>query len=131
MIERPTARWRSAVSRQTAEVAAGTLAPDKAYAVELWPADFVTRVDAAFDVYDVGVRALRSPSDDAVMTVVQRIVMALNDIDEDHGAIETGEREELCEFIIMSLAEAGVDVDAIAARRGVDRWDLTDEWRDW
>jgi hypothetical protein len=42
-----------------------------------------------------------SSSDEAVMAAVERVVVSLNDIDEEHGAIETGEREELCEYIVM------------------------------
>jgi hypothetical protein len=58
--------------------------------------------------------------------------MALNAIDEEHGSrIETGEREELCEYIDDVLTDAGIDVGGLTARRDIDRAELTDEWREW
>lgn len=72
-----------------------------------------------------------SAADDDVFAVVERIVLALNALDKAHGRIETGEREELCEYIDGALGEAGVDVRALTDRRGIGRHELTDSWRDW
>ncbi|MET9695325.1 hypothetical protein ABZY31_00105 [Streptomyces sp. NPDC006529] len=41
------------------------------------------------------------------------------------------EREQLCDYIDRSLTGSGVDVTALAARRGIDRSEITDRWRDW
>ncbi|BFO15286.1 hypothetical protein SHKM778_16740 [Streptomyces sp. KM77-8] len=41
------------------------------------------------------------------------------------------EREQLCEYIDQTLSEHGIDVAALAARRGIDRAEITDSWRDW
>lgn len=131
MINRPTESWRREVSEQAAAVAAGTLSADDAYADELWPSDFVAAVDVALDSYEAAVRSFRSPSDDDIFRAVQHVVVALNDINEEHEAIETGEREELCEYIDAVLTEAGIDVQALTSRRGIDRAELTDLWRDW
>jgi len=45
--------------------------------------------------------------------------------------IETGEREELCEYISLVLEEAGIDTRELAARRGIGVHELTYEWREW
>ncbi|MET9598237.1 hypothetical protein [Streptomyces sp. NPDC006459] len=80
-------------------------------------------------------RALQEPSDEAVFAAVERVVLALNAIDQDsqHGGSHfcTEEREQLCEYIDLTLGEHGVDVAALAARQGIDRAAITDRWRDW
>lgn len=131
MIERPSAAWRRNVERQTAAVAAGTLDEEEAYAVRLWPGDFIAAVDTALEEHEAEARALRAPSDGDVFAAVRRVVLALNAINEEHGRIETGEREELCDYIDNVLTSAGIDTAALAARRGIDRAELTDSWRDW
>lgn len=131
MITRPTKEWRDQVQQQKAAVAAGTLNEAQAYALHLWPESFIDAVDAALDQYEADARWLRGPIDEQAFASVERVVSALNDIDYEHGRIETCEREELCEYIDDVLAEAGVDVDALTARRGIPRHELTDQWRDW
>ncbi|MFG3711666.1 hypothetical protein [Micromonospora sp. NPDC047730] len=131
MIERPTRGWRREVATQEAAVAAGGLDPVEAYAAELWPADFTTAVDAVLDAYEHDAAALDPTADEAVWAAVERVVLGLNAADESHGAIETGEREELAEYIDAVLTNAGVDVAALTARRGLSRAELTDSWRDW
>ncbi len=128
MMERPTVRWRNEVVEQEAAVAAGTLAPDKAYAIHLWPTGFTEAVDTVLAAYE---RDLDTSSDETVWAAVEAVVVGLNTADEAFGAIETGEREELAEYIDAVLTGAGVDVAALTARRGRDRSELTDSWRDW
>ncbi|MEU7826353.1 hypothetical protein [Catellatospora sp. NPDC049133] len=130
MIERPTARWRHKVLREREALAAGALSPDDAYAERLWPLEFIEATDAALAAYEAEVAALRDPSDDDLFAVAERVVLALNDADEEHGAIETGEREQLIEYIENVLTHTGVDVPALCARRGEDREALTGA-RDW
>lgn len=73
----------------------------------------------ALAAYETEVAALRDPSDDDLMAAVDRVVLALNDIDEVHGCIETDERYELCQFIEDVLTHKGFDVRALCARRGL------------
>jgi len=63
-------------------------------------------------------------------------VLALNKVNErqrDAGSIgyETGEREELCEYIDASLEESGIDVRGLEGRHGIDRAEIAGNWRDW
>jgi hypothetical protein len=71
-----------------------------------------------------------------VLDVVKRLVLALNEINRQHFSAglmgyETDEREKLCDYIDESLEEAAISVEALAARQGVGRWEITDKWRDW
>lgn len=130
MIERPSQRWQRVVGEQAAAVAAGTLPREEAHAAEFWPPAFIQAVDKALTAYEREIAQLPAQTDDLVWAAVRRVVLALNDTGGDEF-IETGEREELAGFIDRVLADAGVDVDALLARGGRDRGELTDEWRDW
>jgi hypothetical protein len=52
-------------------------------------------------------------------------------LDAGHLGYETGEREELCSYIDATLTESGIDVAALDARNGFQRWELGDRWRTW
>jgi hypothetical protein len=130
MVERLSHRWRRETAEQEAAVAAGTLPPDAAYALTFFPPAFVAAVDAALDAYEQEVASLAPRTDEAVWAAVERVVLALNDVDRAFGHhIETMTREELSEYIEDVLAEAGIDVKALLDRRGVD--EAAGEWRDW
>ncbi|WP_144120986.1 hypothetical protein [Catellatospora sichuanensis] len=126
MIDRPTNHWRESVHHEREQVAAGILAPEDAFTEEFWPPTFIEAVDIALAAYENEVAGLRDPSDDDVSAVAERVVLALNEIDAEDDLIETGERDELCEYIEAVLTNAGIDVDALCARRGEDREALTD-----
>ncbi|WP_238009539.1 DUF5713 family protein [Dactylosporangium sp. AC04546] len=130
MIERLTHQWRQETAEQEAAVAAGTLPANEAYARVFFPPAFVAAVDAALAAYEQEIASLDPPTDEAVWVAVERVVLALNDVDLDFGQhIETMTREELSEYIEDVLAAAGIDVEALLKRRGVD--EAAGEWRDW
>lgn len=61
------------------------------------------------------------PSEDEIMSCVEKVVLKLNDLNEQYDYyIETMEREDLCEFIIKAAQIAGLETDE----------DITEEWRD-
>jgi hypothetical protein len=97
----------------------------------------ISGTDAALDDFTYEFRYVDVESDDAVMDAVRSAVLSLNRIYRAHvdrdgcASYETGEREELCSYIESCLEEAGVDVDALAARRRLTRDEITDEWRQW
>jgi hypothetical protein len=134
---RPSDKWQRQVDEQAAEVAQGLLPLADAYAFQLWPESLRVGTDAALAVFEDELRALKSPSDEDVMGVVEHVVLALNKINEQHvsaGLVgyETGEREELCEYVDASLEESGIDVEALEARNGIKRRDgIAGRWRDW
>lgn len=73
--------------------------------------------DAALAAFEDELYALKSPSDSDVLDVVKDVVLALNEINEQHvntgqTGYETDEREELCDYIDASLEESGIDVES-------------------
>lgn len=63
----------------------------------------------------------KNPSDQTIMLCVKKVVLSLNELNENHEfIIETMEREDLCEFILRAVAMAGLQTDD----------DVTEEWRD-
>ncbi|MCP2312920.1 hypothetical protein [Kitasatospora paracochleata] len=133
MMIRPSRTWRDGVAEEARELAAGTLEPGQACMAILFPEALLAATDAVLGDFEADVRALAEPSDQQVMAVVERVVLALNAVNEsfDHAAYETDERERLCEYIDQVLAHSGIDVPALTARQGIDRYAITDEWRDW
>lgn len=99
----------------------------------LFPESLLSRTDEALSAFESEVRAFSDPSDGQVFRVVEHLVLTLNVINDDHkgAAYETDEREALCKYIDQMLDEAGVDVEALAARHGLSRYAITDRWRRW
>ena len=120
MAERPSTEWRAHVAEY----------PESA---ELFPESLLTRTDEVLATFEAEVAELVDPSDDDVFAAIERVVLVLNAVNDsyDGAAYETEEREQLCAYIEDTLTEAGVDVDALAARRGLTRHSITDEWREW
>ena len=61
------------------------------------------------------------------------LVVALNEInaDYDYAVIETGEREQLCQFVEDVIDESSVDIGDFANHLGCEKCEVTDQWRDW
>ncbi|MFF8196586.1 hypothetical protein ACF05L_38300 [Streptomyces bobili] len=89
--------------------------------------------DEALRTFESEVEALRGQGDEQVFDAIKRVVLVLNEINEDHdgAGYETEEREQLCLYIDQTLTERGIDVSALAARRGISRTEITDDGRDW
>ncbi|MBL3671653.1 hypothetical protein JL475_38535 [Streptomyces sp. M2CJ-2] len=133
MAERPTTNWRHGIAEEAADLAAGTLDPECACTAGLFPEELLTATDTVFDTFEEELARLGDAGDEQVFAVVERVVLALNAVDEVHNesAFDTDEREELCDYIDQSLTEHGVDVVALTARHGLGRYQLTDKWRKW
>ncbi|AZP19223.1 hypothetical protein EJC51_26035 [Streptomyces aquilus] len=133
MAERPTTNWRHGIAEEAEELAAGTLDPECACMAALYPEELLATTDAALDAFEHELPGLGEASDEQVFAVVERFVLALNEVNDANngGAFETDEREELCDFIDESLTEHGVDVVALTARHGLGRYQLTNKWRKW
>ncbi|MET7860054.1 hypothetical protein ABZS81_23130 [Streptomyces sp. NPDC005318] len=117
------------------DVEAGILGPECAGAAEMYPESLLRATDSVLEVFEAEMCVLVEPSDEEVLGAVERVVLALNAVDGDasHGGAGycTEEREQVCEYIDLTLGEHGVDVAALAARRGINRGEITDAWRDW
>jgi hypothetical protein len=133
VVERPTTSWRRYTEEQEAAVAAGTLDPDScdAWALGLWPAGFTADADAALAAFERRIEQADLTGSHEVWVLIREVVLSLNAVDERWQAIETDEREVLCQYIDDALTAAGADLPAIASRFGIHRYDITDEWRKW
>jgi hypothetical protein len=141
MASRPSDKWRAETEREAAELAARIRSPDQAYAAVLWPESLIASTDAALAAFEAELAALlfvsaNTVDDDDVLAVVHRAVLALNAIDDQHfqtsrTGYETGEREDLCDYIDATLTESGIDVAALAIRNGREPAELIGEWRTW
>jgi hypothetical protein len=133
---RPSDEWRRQVEEEASEVARGVLPSERAYASDLWPESLRAATDSALAAFEHELRAVRSPSDDEVLSIVERVVLALNKINDEHvragkTGYETGEREQLCSYIDAALEEAGIDVDALERRHGISHREIAGRWRTW
>jgi hypothetical protein len=133
MAERPTTNWRRHIAAEVAELAAGTLNPDCACMVDLYPDELLSATDGVLDAFETELTTVDGGNDEQVFAAVEAVVLALNAVNEAHDecAFETDEREQLCLYIDEALTEQGVDVTALTARHGLGRHELTDQWRDW
>ncbi|MFE5143538.1 hypothetical protein ACFRDV_38850 [Streptomyces fagopyri] len=133
MAERPTTNWLDGIAREAEELAAGTLDPECACMAGLFPEELLTSTDAVLEIFESELPGLGEADDAQIFGVVERVVLALNAVNEAHNesAYETDEREQLCEFIDRSLTEHGVDIVTLTARHGLGRYQITDKWRNW
>ncbi|GAA3203944.1 hypothetical protein ACFO1B_42670 [Dactylosporangium siamense] len=133
LAKRPSSEWREGIAEEARLVASGALEQDFAVTAKLFPPDLLQRFDDVFDAFERNVSELTVKSDTNVLAVIQAVVSMLNMLNDeyDSDAIATGERDVLCEYIDRTISESGVDLDALSARHGLVRDDLTDEWRTW
>jgi hypothetical protein len=130
---RPTCEWREGIEEEARLVAVGALEAEFAVTATLFPRDLLLRVDEILDTFERDVSALHASSDERVLAIVQKVVLALNSLNDEYNrqAIATSERDMLCKYIDQAIAESGVDLDALSGRQGVPRSELTDAWRTW
>jgi hypothetical protein len=135
MTVKPSQNWRAAKAEEARGLAAGTLSPECAPMAELFPDELIDATDAVLEAFEADLRGLTlgDRSDERVLQVVERVVRALNAVNDAYGgaAYETGEREELCAYMDAALTAHGTEVGAVAARAGMGRHEITDRWRDW
>ncbi|MGW4385427.1 hypothetical protein [Streptomyces sp. NPDC004685] len=84
MSERPTTGWRKGIDKEQGELAAGTLDPDCACMAELFPERLITATDSVLGAFEADISALQGDSDEHVFAVVQRVVLALNAVNDEH-----------------------------------------------
>ncbi|MFD5117132.1 hypothetical protein ACFWNG_33310 [Streptomyces sp. NPDC058391] len=133
MATRPSDEWRARVAEEARELATGVMDLECAYMAQLFPESLLEATDTALQTFEADVRALRNPSDEQVFETIKHVVLALNEINEEHdgAGYETDEREQLCAYIDQALSERGIDIPALTERNGIGRFEITDEWRDW
>src|SRR5712691_3834090 len=81
---RPSDEWQRRVEEEASEVARGALSPEHAYASDLWSESLRSATDATLAAFEDEFRTVRSPSDEDVLSSVERVVLALNKINDEH-----------------------------------------------
>ena len=92
--------------------------------IDDFTAEDVARCGALLEEYLTALSELREPEDADIMAQVEKVVLALNDLNEelDYTLIETVEREAIWELIQTAAVDCGLqDVPD----------DVTEEWREW
>lgn len=133
MAIRPTEHWRRSVTEEARQIASGELDAECASSAELFPEAMLIRTDEVLQPFEREIATLTNPTDDEIFAAIERVVLALNKVNDDYddASYETDEREQLCRYIEESLAETGITVDAFAGRHGLIRHQITDKWRRW
>ncbi|MEU3552790.1 hypothetical protein [Streptomyces fragilis] len=133
MAVRPSQSWRDGVAEEIRELEAGTLDPECACMTVLFPEPLTEATEGVLAEFEAALAVIEQPTDAQVFASVERVVLALNAVNERFGgaAYETDEREELCDYIDETLSEHGIDVPALTARHGMGRYEVTSRWRDW
>ena len=92
--------------------------------IDDFTADDVARCGALLVEYLTALSELREPEDAEIMAQVEKVVLALNDLNEelDYALIETVEREAIWTMIQTAAVDCGL--------RDVPE-DVTEEWREW
>ncbi|KMJ55972.1 hypothetical protein AB685_24450 [Bacillus sp. LL01] len=90
---------------------------------EFYSHESIAATNQTLDSYINDLKGLpSSPTQDEIIQCVKRVVLKLNDVNEEYDDfIETEEREELYEFIDGAARTVGLEEDG----------DCTEEWREW
>ncbi|MBQ2957067.1 MAG: hypothetical protein IJE08_11460 [Clostridia bacterium] len=91
--------------------------------------EHVKQCETLLNGYLSALAALAAPTDEAIMSLVEEVILALNELNNDteDSLIETEAREALWQVIQESAVECGLSDECIEANEG----DITGEWRDW
>lgn len=89
---------------------------------DLFTEENLAAVADVLEDYQKKLLRLREPSEKQILKQVEKTVLRLNTLNDQHDHfIETMEREELQEFITEKAQEAGLETEE----------DVTEEWREW
>lgn len=89
---------------------------------DLFTEENLAAVADVLEDYQKKLLRLHEPSEKQILKQVEKTVLRLNTLNDQHDHfIETMEREELQEFIMEKAQEAGLETEE----------DVTEEWREW
>lgn len=94
------------------------------FGLEDYSEEEIRQCKSILQEYCEGLKAITAPDDKSIMACVEKVVLALNDLNEacDYCFIETEEREMLWEFIQTTAIDAGLEAHSE---------DITEEFREW
>jgi len=124
-MEKPTVDWR----KFSAEWKAKALAEGETeQGSELYPEAGIMRAEDILEEFKTNLRKIKGQNDSqAILNEVESTILKLNELTSSGGLapdmIETGEREEFCDFIDYWAKDAGLFIE--------DGDDITADWREW
>lgn len=99
----------------------------EAHGLEQYTAENCQEATQIFDTLIADLVTLgESASEEEKLQKFQAAVEALNDLNDETGIIETGEREELCALLDLIGTKAGID-----PVRDSSGESIASQWRDW
>lgn len=134
-VKLPSQGWRDSKAEERQKFLAGKITAKECFMESLFPDEFIDRTDTALKLFVANISNCSPHQDDypKVRNAIKSLVLDLNKINDDFdgSVIETGEREEICDFIDDVIVAHGIDIDAYAEYLDCGRYELADEWRDW
>lgn len=116
--ELPTKEWRKEMEEDLKDE---DLTPDEIKFNE----DILKTADSILNKFLLDMNNLdkTNVTEEIVKREIKKVVLALNDYDKTKPFIDTGQREDLCEFIDKAIAATGYKLP--------ETEDYTLEWREW
>ena len=128
-----TETWREDKAEEKREFEAGEIAEDELCLDQLFPDQFIADTEPLLVEFAGAIAATNALDYDNVMNSIKSLVEKLNEINDKYNGevIETGEREQLCQYIEDVISESAIDLDAYAKSMECDKNEITDLWREW
>ena len=128
-----TQTWREDKAEEKREFEVGEITEDDACLDQLFPDQFIADTELVLIEFAGAIAATEARDYGSVMHSIMSLVVKLNENNDkyDGEVIETGEREQLCQYIEDVISESTIDLEAYAKSRVCDKNEITDLWREW
>ena len=128
-----TQAWREDKAEERRDFEAGKITQDELCLDQLFTDQFIADTELLLTSFADAIAGQDGSDFDRVTNTIKSLVENLNAINDkyDGEVIETGELEQLCQYIEDVISESSIDLDAYAHFMKCDRSEITDEWREW
>ena len=128
-----TQTWREDKAEEKREFEVGEITEDDVCLDQLFPDQFIADTELVLIEFAGAIAATEARDYGSVMHSIMSLVVKLNENNDkyDGEVIETGEREQLCQYIEDVISESTIDLEAYAKSRECDKNEITDLWREW
>ena len=128
-----TQTWREDKAEEKREFEVGEITEDDACLDQLFPDQFIADTELVLIEFAGAIAATEARDYGSVMRSIMSLVVKLNENNDkyDGEVIETGEREQLCQYIEDVISESTIDLEAYAKSGVCDKNEITDLWREW
>ena len=128
-----TETWREDKAEEKRQFEAGEISEGELCLDQLFPDQFIADTEPLLLEFVSAIAKTDALNYESVMNSIKSLVEKLNEINDrfDGEVIETGEREQLCQYIEDVISESAIDLDQYAKNRECDKSEITDLWREW